>query len=444
MDIETLAGLVAVIALVLANGFFVATEFAIVAARHSRLEQLRNEGVPGAGAALKIVDHLDQYIAACQFGITLASLALGWVGEPAIAHIFLGFFSGIDDATAIVSAHTLASGISFALITSMHIVLGELAPKGVALQRPEVTALWVSRPMTIFTVVFRWPVVVLNGIGNGMLRLAGLNPASGHEMVHSVEELRLLVTGSQRAGVVEASEARIVARAFSFADITANMVMTPRTEIDSIPIEASRAEVIQAVIRSGHRRIPVRDGSIDRVAGILHAHDVLSVLANGPDAPIELRSLVRPVLAVPGSKGIDDLLDEMRGSRQQVAIVLDEHGGTAGLVTLTDLLEPLVGHFLEEAVRPGDAPEPPPLARQDDGSILIDGLLRLPEWEEAIGTRLPAGDHEIADTIGGLIMARLERMPAVLDRVEIGGLLHEVVALDGRRIDRVRILKRPA
>ncbi|NBP78681.1 MAG: hypothetical protein EBU62_14475 [Proteobacteria bacterium] len=130
--------------------------------------------------------------------------------------------------------------------------------------------------------------------------------------------------------------------------------------------------------------------------------------------------------------------------RARPAIVLDEHGGTAGLVTLTDLLEPLVGHFLEEAVRPGDAPEPPPLARQDDGSILIDGLLRLPEWEEAIGTRLPAGDHEIADTIGGLIMARLERMPAVLDRVEIGGLLHEVVALDGRRIDRVRILKRQA
>src|SRR5215207_9500050 len=203
MDLSSSLGLLAVALLVLANGFFVATEFAIVAVRRSRLEQLAAEGSATAAAARQVVGHLDTYIAACQLGITMASLALGWIGEPAFAHLVEPPLEALIGQFAPAASHGVAVGVSFAIITALHIVIGELAPKGLALQRPEATALAVARPMQLFEAVFRLPIRVLNGVGNGVLKLVGLDPASGHEMVHSVEELRLLVTGMQEAGVVD-------------------------------------------------------------------------------------------------------------------------------------------------------------------------------------------------------------------------------------------------
>ena len=212
MELSSTFGLAAVFLLVLANGFFVATEFAIVAVRGSRLEQLVNERRAGAAAAKAVVGHLDSYIAATQFGITLASLALGWIGEPALAQLLEPPLTFVVGGFAPAAAHGVAIGVAFAIITGLHIVIGELAPKGLALQRPEITTLWVARPIQVFHAVFKWPITALNAVGNGTLKLFGLEPASGHEMVHSVEELRLLVTGMQDAGVVDVAEARIARR----------------------------------------------------------------------------------------------------------------------------------------------------------------------------------------------------------------------------------------
>ena len=483
MEFGWIGGPAVVVLIVLGNGFFVGSEMAMVASRRNRLEQQRADGNANAAAALRITDHLDRYIAACQFGITLASLGLGWVGEPAIAHLIEGLFDPSSALAAYVPTHVLAMVVAFSLITSMHIVLGELVPKSLSLQRAETMAMLYARPLTAFAIIFGWPVAALTWVGNAVLRLGGLEPASGHEMVHTVAELRLLVTGSQRAGVVEESEARIVARAFTFADITAGMVMTPRTSVESVPVDATREEVVARLVASGRRRLPVYEGSLDRVTGIVHARDIMADLAKGSARPFDLRAFVRPVAAVPESKGIDDLLDELRTARDKIAIVLDEYGGTAGLVTLPDLVEPLVGRIQDDqsplarahapvtGARGGprvhapsgsgaSADEGSPGTRtrsfgtgegqgevpdgetSADGMSLTDGMTRLSEWEEGTGTTLTDGDREAADTLGGLVMARLGRIPVVGDTVEIGGYIVTVEALDGRRVDRVRVRRK--
>src|SRR5215207_11469658 len=263
MDMSSSVGLVAVIVLVLANGFFVATELAIVAVRRSRIEQLAADGNRSAEAAKQVVGHLDAYIAACQLGITMASLALGWIGEPAFAHLVEPPLEALVGQFAPTAAHGIAVGTAFAIITALHIVIGELAPKGLALQRPEATALWIARPIQIFYVLFRWPITLLNTVGNRVLKLAGLDPAVGHEMVHSVEELRLLVTASQQGGTVEASEARIASRAFEFGELTAGALMTPRTEIEGVPVTATLHDLISAASTTTHSRLLVYGQSLD-------------------------------------------------------------------------------------------------------------------------------------------------------------------------------------
>jgi putative hemolysin len=427
---------------VLANGFFVATEFSTVAVRRSRIEQLFQEGHPGAANARDVVGHLDAYIAATQLGITLSSLALGWIGEPALAHLLEPGMAILVGPLAPAAAHGVAIAVAFAIITMLHIVLGELAPKGLALQYPEGTILWVARPIKLFYALFRWPVIVLNGIGNGTLRLFGLRPASGHEMVHSVEELRLLVTGMQQAGVVEASEARIAARAFSFADLTAGGLMTPRTEVDALPVSASREDLEAYADGGRHARVPVYEGSLDNVVGVLHQRDLFRALRPG-DGTIDVRALLRPPLFVPEGKHADDLLEEMRVARRQFAVVVDEFGGTAGIVTLEDLLGALVGGIEREpesaeAERAAAAP-----AVEPDGSRVLDGLTRLDELEELLGVRLGEADHQHAETLGGLVMARLRRVPDVGDEVSVAGRTLRVEARDGHRVAAVRLLPLP-
>ncbi|HZS03197.1 MAG TPA: hemolysin family protein [Chloroflexota bacterium] len=438
MDVSSGLGLIAVVALVLANGFFVATEFAIVAVRRSRLEQLAREGHAAARAARDVVGHLDAYIAACQLGITMASLALGWIGEPALAHLVEPPLERLVGQFAPAAAHGVAIGVSFALITALHIVLGELAPKGLALQRAESTALWVARPMQAFYVVFRWPILTLNAIGNGVLRLVGLPPAAGHEMVHSVEELRLLVTSSQQAGVVEASEARIASRAFQFADRTAGALMTPRTELEAVPITISLDALLAVVLSGTHNRLVVYQDTLDDVQGVLYVRDLLKVVAR-PGAAFDLRALLRPVLTVPASKPANALLEEMQAARRQLAVVLDEYGGTAGIITIEDLVEALVGRIDDEPA-PGEVsaligPDVP----LRDGSLVLDGLMRLDELEELTGLRLAPEDHELVETVGGLVMARLGRIPDLGDEVEVAGRTLRVERRDGRRVAAVRL-----
>lgn len=437
MDLPSALGLITVFVLVAANGFFVATEFAIVSVRRSRLEQLEAEGHRAAHSARQMVRHLDVYIAACQLGITMASLALGWIGEPAIAHLLEPPLVLLIGPLAPAAAHGVALALTFAIITSLHIVLGEQVPKLIGLQCAEGTALFAARPMQLLNVLFRWPIAFLNNVGNGILRIIGLEPGAGREMVHSVAELRLLVAGSQQAGEVELSEARIASRAFVFADLTAGALMTPRTDLEAIPSDASLSDVLGRVAASMHSRLPVYEGSLDNVVGVLHVHDLFGVLGK-PAEEFALQRMVRPVLAVPASKSADDLLEEMRAARRQLAVVIDEYGGTAGIVTIEDLVEALVGPIEDELPAVADATAGSTV--QVDGSQVIDGMMRLGEWEELTGLRLEESDHEDAETVGGLVMARLGRIPEPGDEVLVAGRTLRVEELDGKRVAAVRLL----
>ena len=435
MDTAAGLGVIAVIVLVLANGFFVATEFAIVAVRRSRIDQLAREGNFNAKSAQDILRHLDAYIAACQLGITIASLALGWIGEPALAGLVGGPLRRLFGESAHRAADILAIAIAFTLITALHIVLGELAPKGLALQRPEGTTLWVARPMHVFYALFRWPINGLNWVGNGVLRLLGIHAPPGHAMVHSAEELELLVRASQQAGAVEKSEALIATRAFQFADLTAHDLMTPRTELDAVPVTISRDELLDRAVSSKHSRLPVYEGSVDNILGVIRVRDLLP-LARSPSQPFDLRTFLRPGLTVPESRKADDLLEDMRGAGGGLAVVVDEFGGTAGIVTLGDLMRALVGPINEEPPRPG---EPGYRREEPDGSILIDGLMRLHELEELLGADLQTMNRGDVGTVGGLVMALLDRLPEVGDEVEVAGRRLRVERLDGRRVALVRL-----
>jgi len=436
MDPNTL-GLLAVALLVLANGFFVATEFAIVAVRRSRLEQLAAEERASARAARAVVGRLDTYIAACQLGITMASLALGWLGEPAFAHLVEPPLEALVGSFAPAASHGVAVGVSFAIITALHIVIGELAPKGLALQRPEATALAVARPMQLFETIFRLPIQLLNGVGNGVLRVFGLEPASGHEMVHSVDELRLLVTGMQRAGVVDQVEARIAGRAFQLGDVTVGELMTPRTEVDGVPANAALEQALNTALQSGHNRLVVFEGSLDDVLGVVHLRDLVRAVRSGAT---ELRPLIRPALVVPASKPADALLEEMRATRRQLAVVVDEYGGTAGIATLENLLEALVGRIDEEpTTADGSTAGPEPLV-EADGSVVVEGLTRLDELEEVAGVCADPSLRAEVDTVGGLVMATLGRIPNVGDQIVVEDRVLRVDTLDGRRVAAVRVL----
>jgi CBS domain containing-hemolysin-like protein len=442
VEIPPSLGLLLILGLVLLNGFFVATEFAIVAVRRSRLEELTEAGSRRAATALEVVRHLDAYIAACQLGITMASLALGWIGEPALARLLEAPLARLLGSVAPAAAHGVAITITFAFITGLHIVLGELAPKGLALQHPDGTTLWVARPMQVFYALFRWPITALNAIGNGTLRLFGLRPAAGHELVHSVEELRLLVTGSQQAGVVEASEARIAKRAFVFADLTAGAVMTPRTLIEAVPATITLEALVARVAASTHSRLPVYEGSLDQILGVLHVRDLFPVLAH-PAGGFELRGLLRPVLTVPESKPADDLLEDMRTSRRHLAVVVDEYGGTSGIVVLEDLMESLVGRIEDEPVGGSPGAPRPPAPAEPDGSRLLDGLTRIHELEEILGTRIDEADEAGVETLSGLVMATLGRLPAVGDAINVAGRTLRVERLQGRRVAAARLLAPP-
>jgi CBS domain containing-hemolysin-like protein len=422
--------LVVVLGLVLANGFFVATEFAIVAVRRSRLDQLAATGDRSAVAAQSVVGRLDTYIAACQLGITMASLALGWVGEPAFAHLVEPPLEVLIGSFAPAAAHAAGVAVSFAIITTLHIVIGELAPKGLALQKPVATSLAVARPLLWFERIFRLPIRLLNSVGNWVLRLAGLEPASGHEMVHSVEELRLLVTGSAQAGVVDEVEARIASHAFALGETTLGELMTPRTELHGLPVTASVGAGIDLALRSGHTRLVVYDGTLDEILGVVHLRDLVGADRRGQT---DLRQLLRPVLVVPATKAAAELLDEMRAARREVAVAIDEFGGTAGIATLENIIEALVGRIEEE--------EPAGQLPVGGADVeLVDGLLRIDELEELQGVRVAPAVRAEVDTVGGLVMATLGRLPRVGDEVQVDGRTLRVEALDGRRVATLRLL----
>ena len=426
---QLLLGLLAILTLVLANGFFVAAEFALVTVRRTRIDQLIAEGSATARVVRRALGDPDSYIAATQLGITMTSLGLGWIGEPALAAVIEPAFGVLGDRIAVATSHSIAFAIAFAIITALHIVLGELAPKTVALQHPERTSLVVARPTELFMRVF-WPFIsLLNGMGRAVVHAFGMRGPSGHSLVHSEEELKMLVTASQEAGVIEEDEEQMLHRVFGFADLTAGQVMVPRTEMVAVAEDAPMEAVLQAVARGAHDRYPMYRKNLDNIVGVLHLADLVPVLARG--GPVDLAALAREAYTVPETMPADTLLGEMRMRNTPLAIVIDEYGGTAGLVTFAGLMERIVGSLGKD----GSAARITILA---DGSALVDGLALVADINAQFGLHV---DEDVYNTLGGYVLGRLGRRARLGDRVEVERRTMRVEALDGLRVARVFISK---
>jgi len=429
----TILGLVAVVVLVAANGLFVATEFAYVAVRRSRIEQLASGGQSRAKLLLASLHDLDNYIAATQLGITMSSLALGWVGEPALAHLIEPPVESLVGSWAPAVSHTASVVVAFTLITTMHIVLGELAPKTLALQRSEATALWVAAPIAVFNRVFHPFIWVMNMAGRMVVKPFGIHPASEHESNLGADELELVIEASARAGLLSTSELMLARRALEFSAIQANQIMVPRTEVVAVDAEDPLETILDLVDRHQHTRYPVFEDDLDHILGVLDAKDLLRLVrAGGTD----WRALIAPAVAIPESVSVEVAVQEMRARQVQIVVLVDEHGGTSGILTADEVLYRLLGRWLgggrqhAETVRPLAA-----------GNLLVSGLALIADVEDATNAELGSEDY---DTIGGFIMHRLGRIPRVGDRVEVPGYQFRVMAMDGRRVDRVLVVKQQA
>jgi CBS domain containing-hemolysin-like protein len=421
--------LAGVLALVFANGFFVAAEFSIVTVRKTRIDQLIAEGHRGARSVRRAVTDPDRYIAATQLGITMASIGLGWIGEPALATLIIPTVSFLPVTLAAATAHSISVAISFAVITALHIVLGELAPKTIALERAEATALWVVKPTELFMKAF-WPFIrLLNGTGRAVVNLLGLRSRGGHAMVHSEEELKMLVTASQEAGVIEEQEEQMLHRVFGFSDLTAGQVMVPRTELVAVPADASGEKLIAEVARAGYPTLPVYRHDLDNVVGILHLTDLVKAMAAG-DRDKSAGALAREALTVPETLGADDLLEALRRTRAREAIVIDEYGGTAGLVTYEWLMDRIVGDSMGSAGKVGG------ILVHSDGSADIDGLALVTDVNEKFDLGI---DEETYTTVGGFALGQVGRRVKVGDAIEIAGRTMKVLALDGLRVAKVSL-----
>ena len=442
MDIGSILGLGAVLALVALNGFFVAAEFAMVSVRRSRVEQLISEGSGAARVLHKAITQLNNYIAATQLGITLASLALGWIGEPTIAALVVPPLELIlpqGDASAI--SHTIAIIIAFLLITIFHIVLGELVPKTVALQRTEAVALFVARPLDLFRQTFRPFIWLINGAGRQVTRLFGMEPIGEIGQVHSVEELEVLVSESRQAGLLDKDEAVLLHRVFDFGDKTARQVMIPRTEVVGVPYTANLDQLINLAADERYTRYPVYQGSLDRIVGVIHVKDLFNLLRQGftpgqAGSEFRLEGIMRPVLTVPETVHVADLLTQMRSRQVHIAAIIDEYGGTAGIVTLEDILEEIVGDVRDEfdTQEGGVALE---IETRPDGTTLVSGLYALSELAERFGLKIDGESLGEYDTLGGYIQGQLGRIPRLNDQLTLDDYELKVEQMDGLRVDRV-------
>ncbi len=422
--------LLAVLLLVATNGFFVAAEFGLVTVRRTRIDELVREGRPLAKTVREALDGIDAYIAAAQLGITMASLALGWIGEPALAALLEPLFRWMPGIWAAVTPHAVSVVIAFTIITGLHIVLGEQVPKTMAIQRSEAASLLVALPTKVFLKIF-WPFIwILSKASLFIVRLFGFRGTSaGHAVPHSEEELKMIVTASTRAGVLAPEEEDLIHNVFQFADLTANQIMIPRTEIVGLPIGAGRDEIERRLKEHGFTRYPIYDGSLDNIVGVVNVKELLPLLQG--EAPIDLRRVMRPPVVLPESVRVFRLLAAMQGQRRHMVVLIDEFGGTAGIVTLRDLLERIVGD-----VRSEQEAGFPDVERISDHEALIDGLLLVQDVNEHFGLNL---DPEEYHTIGGYAFGALGRRPEIGDVIEAPGCTLTVVALDGMRVSRLKI-----
>ena len=426
-------GLVAAMVLVVANGFFVATEFAIARLRPTQVADFERAGRPGAKSVRHAVDHIDAYLAACQLGITLASIGLGVAGKPA----FEALLDPLLGEVSVFGALVLSAAVAFGIITLLHVVVGELAPKSLAIARTSSTVLLVAPPMRAFYLVTKPLVDLFNWMGNLLLRPFGVPPASeaGHAP-HSEEELRILLRQSSHEGEIDAEGQLFTENILSLGDRRARDVMVPRPEIDYVTVDSDRGSVARRAVETGHTRLPLcePEGGLESPVGVINAKDLLAAMLDERD--VGLRELARPLVRVPEAIEIDELLKELRRERHHIALVVDEHGTTVGLVRLEDILEEIVGEIEDEF-----DPEPAEWIRRDGDSVTVKGMAPLRMVERELGLEISEA-HEA--TIGGYLLEELGHIPQVGEALELGGMRIEVLGVDGAQVAELRIERAPA
>jgi CBS domain containing-hemolysin-like protein len=420
------------LALVALNGFFVAAEFALVRVRESRIVQLEQEGSARASVVRDALRDLDDYLSVCQVGITMASLGLGWVGEPAVAHLIEPLLEAIGvTSDRIVTIVSVVLG--FAVITYAHLVLGEQAPKYFSIQRAEATSLWISRPLKLCMYLIRPIVWLVNTSTNFVLRPWGIR--LGEEMeAHSEEELRIMISSSAASGELDPEERDYINNVFDFGDTVAREIMVPRPDIEALRSDSTLSELADAAVFGRYTRYPVYQDDLDHVLGAVHVKDLLRAAAEDPE-DFDIKTIIRDCLVVPETKPIEQILREFQQRKLQMAIVIDEWGSVEGLITIEDVLEEIVGEIQDEFDE-GEAA----IEEIGDGAYAVDGRIPITEVNEYFGLDLP---HEDFETIGGYVLGSLGRPPEPGDTVEADGATLHVKSVDGPRVSILTLRREP-
>jgi CBS domain containing-hemolysin-like protein len=422
--------LAVIVVLLLLNGYFVAVEFALVRSRRTRLEAMARNGDRLARIAVRALGNLGRLLSASQLGITLASLGLGALTEETLADHVAEWLATLPVVLEVGLRLGAGSLIAITFVTYFHVVFGELAPRSVALTHPEQVARLLAPPLIVFEWVMRPFTLFLNWSAEMVLRAVGQRPMNMEETLHSPEELRMLVEQSEEGGALDQTPATLLEGVFEFSEKNAREVMTPRTDIDALPVDATLDDAIALVEETRRSRYPVFDETIDNIVGLVLAKDLIPILRR-PPARFDMRALMRPIHVVPGSREVEEVLADFKRLKQHLAIVLDEYGGTAGLVTMEDLLEEVFGEILDEK----DAP-PEPEERESPDMVLVPGSTAIADANERFGLTVPDEDYT---TIGGFVFGVLGRLPVVGDRVTANGAVFTVREMEGRRIETLAV-----
>ena len=413
--------IIGVIVLVIVNAFFVIAEFSIVKVRDTRIAELASEGKRSARVADHIVNHLDAYLSATQLGVTAASLALGWLGAPAFSRI-------IGGSNPSGTTRTISAIVAFIIITYLTSVFGELAPKSIAIRKAEGSAMAIALPLRTFYLITR-PLTWLLYISTvGLLKAFRIQPASERELAHSEEELRMILAASQEVGHIDEVEQTLMRRALTFGDTTVGAIMVPRTEVAALPTSMTVGEAIDEMAETNHTRYPVFEEDVDNVLGYVHVKDIFRAVRSDT-----LRRLVRPVGFLAETANIEVALQRFQSTRTPLAVVVDEHGGTAGIVTIQDITEELTGEIQDEFDQ-----EAPEIEELNEDRFSVDGGVRVDDLEERLGLVVP---EEGFPTVGGRVFEQLQRRPRVGDEADIGNFHAEVLEVDGMRISRVLLTR---
>ncbi len=434
MDIDStvIFNLFIVIILLMANAFFVASEFALVSVRQTRILQLSKEGNSTAKIAIHALEHLDKYIAAVQLGITISSIGIGWVGEGAIAKLIAPMFSFWPFLGKDIAVHSVSVTIAFSLITLLHVVIGELMPKSIALQYPERTTLFVTRPMAFITKIFTPFIFILNGFGNMLLKLVNVSPATGTHLSHSAEELNIIIDASCNEGMLNETEKDMLQNVLKFTDLVAKQIMVPRPDMVAIESIMTLEEIEKVISENQYTRYPVYEEDLDHVIGILHVKDLYNLRRTNGE--FNIHNLLREPLLVPETVKMDQLVRDFKTTKNQLAIVIDEFGGTSGLITLEDVLEEIFGEVQDEFDE-----EEADIKQIDENEYIVNAMLRVDELEEMF--ELPDLEEEDVDTVAGIVVKELGRIAELNDTVVYQGLEFTVIEIDGARIMKLKIKK---